>query len=504
VAAKATDTNYSKAHNVATSLAEVLKTIEAGSTKDTKLADKLANIRTKVASQIVPKIEQIKAASSTAHALQITNATTTPVVANQVTISASVNANAYPTLYAAVAATPVIDDSCLHTSSSISYPESYKGEFQLPQVNGSFAKTNVALSITPKDDWVNSVISGSNPNMNTGCLTTHKEAFISTLVRLKALGTKYLTINSSTRLDDATNPTKLTGYFISDNDLLWMGQKAAENGMKLRFTMLVDVWDIKGNNLYDALNKLNAAEQLAWGKNFLLLYNEMMLYEASVMATMPNNFDAIKLDWGYFDPVIFNDNRALKIASFVELSQAIRKIHNWKQVIANFTVTNYNVQPTHLNAGSDLLVNSVDLIEMMPQHARAITQQEDQNLSVTFVKNFFNIVPNWLITTKKPIIWNLQVQSHRAFFTKGWIEDCCITSSYNGAVADFSVQAIGIEGMLEMISEKTKNGDVITESVNFTSYWWTDTMKPYKSLPEISQSIRNKPAESIVYQWWKQ
>ena len=53
-----------------------------------------------------------------------------------------------------------------------------------------------------------------------------------------------------------------------------MGQQAAENGMKLRFTMLIDIWDIKGNNLYDALNKLNAAEQLAWGKNFLRLYTE--------------------------------------------------------------------------------------------------------------------------------------------------------------------------------------------------------------------------------------
>ena len=135
-------------------------------------------------------------------------AKTTPVVANQVTISTNVNANAYPTVYAGVASTPVIDDTCLLTSSSISYPESYKGVFQLPQVNGSFAKTNVALSITPKDDWVNSVIGGSNPNMNTGCLNTHKEAFISTLVRLKALGTKYLIINSSTRLDDAANPTK--------------------------------------------------------------------------------------------------------------------------------------------------------------------------------------------------------------------------------------------------------------------------------------------------------
>jgi hypothetical protein len=72
VANKATDTNYSKAHNVATSLAEVLKTIEADSTKDTRLADKLANIRTKVTSQIIPSIELIKAASSTTVALQIT------------------------------------------------------------------------------------------------------------------------------------------------------------------------------------------------------------------------------------------------------------------------------------------------------------------------------------------------------------------------------------------------------------------------------------------------
>jgi hypothetical protein len=425
-------------------------------------------------------------------------------ISSQVSISTTIKTVVYPTAYNTTAKSPVIDDTCLHTSTSISYPESYKGEFQLPQVNGSFAKTNVALSITPKDDWVNSVIGGSNPNMNNGCLTTHKQAFTSTLVRLKALGTKYLTIMSSTRLDDATNPTKLTGYFISDDDLLWMGQQAAENGMKLRFTMLIDVWDIKGNNLYVALNKLNTSEQLAWGIKFLRLYNEMMIYEASVMATMPNNFDAIKLDWGYFDPAIFNDNKAIKIASMVELSQAIRKIHNWKQWIGNFTVTNYSIQPSHLNPGSDLLINSVDLIEMMPQKARAMTQQEENNLSAEFVKNFFNIVPNWLITTKKPIIWHIQVQSHRTFFSKGWIEDCCITSSYTGAVADFSVQAIGIEGMLEMISEKNSNGDVITESVNFTSYWWTDTIKPYQSLPEISQSIRNKPAESIVYQWWKQ
>ncbi len=431
-----------------------------------------------------------------------TTPTTPAVFASQVTISSDIAKNTYSTSYTATALTPVIDDKCLLTADSISYPASYQGAFSLPQVNGSFANTNVALSIAPKDDWVNSG-GPPNPNLNKGCITNHKDAFISTLLRLKALGATYLTIYSSTRLDDASNPSVLAGYFISDSDLIWMGQQAANSGMKLRFTMQVDVWDQKGNNVYAALDKLNANQQQVWATNFLRLYKNMMLHEASVMATSPNSFDAIKLDWGYFDPAVFANNKAIKVNALVDLSLAIRNIYNWKQFINHRTVTDFSVPNSNLMSGADLLVDSVDLIEVMPQNRRVMTQSEENNLSVAFIKNFYNVVPNWILTLNKRVIWNIQVSSHRTFFSKGWIEDCCITPSYTGAVTDFSVQAIGVEGMLEMIADKTRNGGVLSDSVNISSYWWTDTLTPYDSLPNISQSIRNKPAESIVYQWWK-
>jgi hypothetical protein len=71
VAAKATDANYAAAHNVAASIAEVLKTIDADASKDTKLADKLTSLTTKVTTQVVPNITEIKSASSTQNAVKV-------------------------------------------------------------------------------------------------------------------------------------------------------------------------------------------------------------------------------------------------------------------------------------------------------------------------------------------------------------------------------------------------------------------------------------------------
>jgi hypothetical protein len=71
VAAKETDANYAKAHNVAASIAEVLKTIDADSTSSTKLADKLTSLASKITTQVKPNIENIKSASSTTDALKV-------------------------------------------------------------------------------------------------------------------------------------------------------------------------------------------------------------------------------------------------------------------------------------------------------------------------------------------------------------------------------------------------------------------------------------------------
>ena len=78
VALKVTDANYAKAHNVAASIAEVLKTIEADASSVTKLSDKLKSLSSKVTAQVAPNIDAIKSATSVSNALQVANIPKTP------------------------------------------------------------------------------------------------------------------------------------------------------------------------------------------------------------------------------------------------------------------------------------------------------------------------------------------------------------------------------------------------------------------------------------------
>jgi hypothetical protein len=129
-------------------------------------------------------------------------------------------------------------------------------------------------------------------------------------------------------------------------------------------------------------------------------------------------------------------------------------------------------------------------------------------------------------TREVPVIFEVAIQSRDKYFKDGWIEDgfCisgitsdgkttnCVQTSY---VTDFSIQAIGIDGVLRAIKSQTY---FKVQSVNFhSSYWHTDTLKPStgfiqtqfgskedsEGFPNLSQSIRGKPAEAVVKQWFK-
>jgi hypothetical protein len=84
VAEKVTSADYAKAHNVAASMAEVLKTVEDESSKDTKVSNKLVNLSSKVTTQIVPKLAEIKIAKTPTEASAVaeTDASVIAVVAD--------------------------------------------------------------------------------------------------------------------------------------------------------------------------------------------------------------------------------------------------------------------------------------------------------------------------------------------------------------------------------------------------------------------------------------
>ena len=139
--------------------------------------------------------------------------------------------------------------------------------------------------------------------------------------------------------------------------------------------------------------------------------------------------------------------------------------------------------------------------------------------------------PCWEFTSYDlpPIIWNLFAQSHKMFISTGWIEDGFCTSGtyknvyYDDCVqyevpTDFSAQAIFVEGLLRAIDKQSLF--VTKGTTASTAYWLSDTLIPdenqhgsdcgrafgscgVEGFPNISQSVRGKPAENIIKAWYK-
>jgi len=124
-------------------------------------------------------------------------------------------------------------------------------------------------------------------------------------------------------------------------------------------------------------------------------------------------------------------------------------------------------------------------------------------------------------TTIPKVIFNFFSQSNTRYLSKGWWEDgFCTEGILNGIYyectqyeiqTDFSAQAILTEAVLRAIDNQ-----VVFETLGTTTttgYWLSDTLYaepnqqpingvPLEGFPNISQSIRGKPAEKIIKHWY--
>jgi hypothetical protein len=60
-----------------------------------------------------------------------------------------------------------------------------------------------------------------------------------------------------------------------------------------------------------------------------------------------------------------------------------------------------------------------------------------------------------------------------------------------------------MEAMLEAVSQVERDQVMAIENIDIYGYWFTDVILPDFSQPQMAHSIRNKPAESVVYEWFK-
>jgi len=123
-----------------------------------------------------------------------------------------------------------------------------------------------------------------------------------------------------------------------------------------------------------------------------------------------------------------------------------------------------------------------------------------------------------------PVVFQIVSQSTEFFPYRGWMEDgfCtpgtiegysdpkCVQLPVTREAIDFSRQAVFYEGVLQAISLQTSW--TIAGIQPSCSYWLTPSLQRAsqekdipsvrEGFPEISQSIRGKPAENILKYWW--
>ena len=64
---------------------------------------------------------------------------------------------------------------------------------------------------------------------------------------------------------------------------------------------------------------------------------------------------------------------------------------------------------------------------------------------------------------------------------------------------DFSLQAIVIQAQMEHIKEQNIDNLIVFAN----DYFVTDNLYPYFAFPNLAYSIRNKPAEGLVREWFR-
>src|SRR5256712_546053 len=344
----------------------------------------------------------------------------------------------------------------------------------------------VSRGAAVKDSWKYGL---TNPSNNAGCSGDMHAAFLNTLQRLRKLGVDQVDIYQNASLVDvnaASLDFDLTRRLeISDPELAWIVGAATAAGLAVHEYMQIDGDDLNGV-------PLPTPPTPEWASAYLDAYTRFIVGRAAVAQS--DGIQAFQLDWGayWFD---WTPLRDLFITKMTAAARQVRGVYSGKIL--------YGAVDPWISNDPDLM-NSIDWF-IGNIFGINFSAADNENITVPQLKqkylDLITALGNALGPTKRPVVWQIYAQSHRDFLLNGWVEDgFCVSSCAQNAVrTDFSVQAIAYEAMLEAVSTQTA---FTTAGVTARASWYVDVMLPAQSFPNISQSWRNKPAESILYRWF--
>jgi hypothetical protein len=381
--------------------------------------------------------------------------------------------------------TPV--STCTLKTYSTNYPSQYLGSNSIPTPTQRFDST-VSRMIGLKDYY---------PYENNGCDNYEYTRLLykKTLDRLQTLGVdtveiyQYAPVNNFNDTIWTINESRLQ---IPKAELVWFFQEAHRRNLKV--TLVWQLWNVDSQNNY--INTTNPTET----DMVKVLRGWRDVIKAMAVISAENQVDNLLIQWSAFYYPVVRDYPETATREFLSIISDIRTVYSGKLFMG--TPRFYDRR----------IIEKVDAI-VIPLTPSNWSYNDDTNMSVSLLRDRYSdaIAGHYLEFSLYsgmnprdiPVIWDFNIQSRDKALSQGWVEDgfCVNNCIQNTYVTDFSVQALAVEGAFQAIKNQSY---FKTYGINFsTGYWHTDTMTPgNEGYPNISQSIRNKPAESIVKHWY--
>lgn len=427
------------------------------------------------------------------------------------------------------------EGSCVNPHTAEIY-ESYLGDYDIPMPQNSFSDENYK-GAGLKDygvKWIYNNYKGKGASWTQDCTETEyiKLMYRTTLKRQKEHGVNTVAIYNFGYWQDANADSWLLDQNAKHLDD-WVIEYIVEEAVKLE----IDIHYIWQFLTLDTQNEFlfpfdgNVDIDMPLLTKIMDAHEKHMLWEAERLETL--GVGAISADWsamwlcfhcGIDEPNTQEETDELKDYYMERMGGIIDKIKErftgkvyvgdgpqWNDKRVFDKVDGMILPFGNLLTDDEVVTATVDIIE-----DRASTFIENTHKKWRCLDD----QPCWYNASEKipKVIFNFFGQSHASFLTTGWIEDgFCTSGTINGITTDcvqyevktdFSAQAIFTEGLLRAADNQPYFN--ILGTTTSTGYWLSDTLipdenqrtNPIEGFPNMSQSIRGKPAEKIIKYWY--
>lgn len=396
-----------------------------------------------------------------------------------------------------------VKSTCTLAVNSNTVPQSYYGTNSIPTPLSKFDNT-ILRGIGLKDYHPRFNLANTNCTQDEHSRLLYQK----TLDRLQLLNVDFVEVYQYGPVVDFNATTWVidkSTWQIPESELIWFIKEA--NSRNIKVNIIWQLWptDSKGNTINSSY-AMSEAEMLKVLRGWHNIIVDLAKFGGS------NGLNILTVHWNAFHFPVTNKYKESATLEFLSIINDVRQHFNGKLFMG--------ASPVFFDKR---IVEKVDGI-IIPLTPSNWSRNDDINISVSLLKSRYldNILGKALELSMAtgldlksiPVIWDFNIQSRDKALSEGWVEDGFCTNGsviFNWGntectnqmnyVTDFSIQALAIEGAFQAIKEQTL---IKTYGINFsTSYWHTDTLVPgQEGFPNLSQSIRGKPAENVVKHWF--